>query len=143
MLQQNSQLGYNAKYKQSLKLTFFTQKTFQSAQHTRHLAHNLIKLSLSSGKFYSSIHNTFPLWKTKTLSQLVIWAGTQWAMAVLRVWSFLLSISINKASSFPTPGDIMYLTSSYSAKTGIKQSPWDPSIAVNVKGQKGSTGSCL
>lgn len=86
--------------------------------------------------FYSSIHNIFPLWKTKRLLQHVMWAGTQWAMAVLRVWSFLLSISINKASSFPTPGDIRYLTSSYSAKTGIKQSPWDPSIAVSGKGQE-------
>lgn len=65
-----------------------------------------------------------------------MWAGTHWAMAVLRVWSFLLSISINKTSSFPTPGDIMYLTNSYSAKTGIKQSPWDPSIAVSGKGQE-------
>lgn len=65
-----------------------------------------------------------------------MWAGTQWVMAVLRVWSFLLSISINKASSFPTPGDSVYLTSSYSAKTGIKQNPWDLSMAVSGKGQK-------
>lgn len=57
-------------------------------------------------------------------------------MAVLRVWSFLLSISINKASSFPTLGDIVHLTSSYSAHTGIKQSPWDPSMAVSEKGQE-------
>lgn len=57
-------------------------------------------------------------------------------MAVLRVWSFLLSISINKASSFPTLGDIVHLTSSYSDKTGIKQSPWDPSMAVSERGQE-------
>lgn len=107
-----------------------------------HLAHSLIRFALSSGKIvqqhpWRQCHFNVSLWKTKTLSQHVMGAGTQQAMAFLRVPSFPLSLAVSKTSSFPTSRDIMDATRTYSSRAGIPQYPWDASRAVSRKGQGG------